>query len=236
MNSYSDCEQPDHQTRHLHQQRRLSRRGERQHRDDAIASPAQALEQTLDKYCHDFLDVKLVNARNSDQVIRRYFKHSKNKLSEELLHTEAAKINEAVEAAKDAEEILVVSRLWIWKLGGRSEPLPHRRLRNRIILLTIEDVVITCYGGGRDRKASTRSDLPSRIFMRLSAMAVLASAPDATSMILRSILEECVMHEPCLSEYYGKTRILDGAGAFASEIAHEVRLDAQLCCETIITT
>lgn len=124
MDSFSDRGGPDDQTRYLHQERRLSRERERGHNGDANASPAQALEQTLDQYCHDFLDDKDVNERNNDQVIRRYFNHLKKNACEEILHTEASKTKEAREAAKDAEEILVVSRLWIWKLGGPFSSLP----------------------------------------------------------------------------------------------------------------
>ncbi|KAJ4390939.1 hypothetical protein N0V93_004538 [Gnomoniopsis smithogilvyi] len=67
----------------------------------AEKSLSQGLEHTLDKYCYDFLKGEELNKRNEDQVVQRYFQHVREQL-----------------ATEDAEEVLVVSRLWIWKFGG----------------------------------------------------------------------------------------------------------------------
>lgn len=48
----------------------------------------------------------------------------------------------------------------------------------------------------------------------------IANSSSNTDAVVQSILEECLKQEPFLPG--GKKRLLDGAGAFSSEIASEV--------------
>lgn len=85
------------------------------------------------------------------------------------------------------------------------------------------DVVITNYTDGWDH----RSLLQDRIALRCqSSTSGPPNSEAATEMILEAIFEECLQQEPLLprhdepGEY---KRLLDSSGAFASEIANEVR-------------
>lgn len=90
------------------------------------------------------------------------------------------------------------------------------------VFLTSSDVVITSYGGGRDRKFATRRVLPRKIINQRKSYTPSDNAEGGTMVFVKSVLEECIRHEPSMPR--GKRRVLDAAGPFASEIAYEV------CC------
>lgn len=82
-------------------------------------------EQTLDEYCYEFLDNKELNKRDADQVVCRYTKNIKKKSCHQCRDgrqgsqgTSSCQRCHDTTTSEDADEILVVSQLWIWVLGG----------------------------------------------------------------------------------------------------------------------
>lgn len=99
-------------------------------------------EQSLDAYCYECLNDKDLDSRDGDQVISRYFKNYKAKNcqpggsspcaveakcrshgqdgsstdKQNLPCAEDTSCNK--NTLKDCDEILVVSRFWIWVFGG----------------------------------------------------------------------------------------------------------------------
>lgn len=194
----------------------------------------QSLEQSLDEYCFEFLDNASLNTRDGDQVLSRYLKNTGRKLHESNANfpqfTEEKFCNEEGQSAfrsdednqthvqdmsgkkkllKDCDEILVVSRFWIWVFGGmfhvvdpilkrchtsvkqRHHPHPVSRAEN-----IFTDFVITNYGG-----VST-DHLHQLILFECVASVMraksLESLDDATSLIKQCILQQCAKHEPFL--------------------------------------
>lgn len=73
-------------------------------------------EHSLDEYCYGFLSEESLDFRDRDQVITRYFKNYTGEQNLPRLQDTSSTKN----PLEDCDEILVVSRFWIWVFGGKS--------------------------------------------------------------------------------------------------------------------
>lgn len=172
-----------------------------QNSDKKTTSNGEGLltEQSLDEYSHNFLKQDALRKRDESQVVGRYAKHRKPGL----------------------DEIVVVSQLWIWKFGGLLFLLfahwNFLRCFDQDLTHLYSDFFISSYGDDRDPSPSSEQceHLSHTIFKGD------CSFPNTTTGALHAIMEACVRYEPRFPRREGR-ELLDGAGAFADEIAHEV--------------
>lgn len=106
------------------------------HRPRPAGRPAPASEQTLDEYCcHTFADDPQLNKDDESQFITRYSlkQHSandspdrhrnrpdcfKDRGKKHGLRSSKSEIEYTRTGSKEHSEIVVVSQVWIWILGG----------------------------------------------------------------------------------------------------------------------
>lgn len=85
-------------------------------------------EQTLDEYCHEFLDAASLQYRDENQVVSRYFRGKRKPNNGNATNLKNAEKDSQGLHSTDSihnEEIVVVSQLWLWRLGGSFQPFFH---------------------------------------------------------------------------------------------------------------
>lgn len=74
-----------------------------EHELEELSIRPRKYHKTLDDYCYECLDKDDLGIRNKNQVVRRYYRREHENVENHPGHD---------------DEILVVSFLWIWRLGG----------------------------------------------------------------------------------------------------------------------
>lgn len=97
-------------------------------------------EETLDEYCHEFLDNMELDKRDASQVLCRHYdqsqeagtKKSRDEIkSQDFLCREQCQHDTPFRDGAAEKEILVVSQLWIWRIGGWFCSLSHYIFHSR---------------------------------------------------------------------------------------------------------